>query len=82
MPQLRSYSYLEIDASMCPFPFSSLEGILAHLRKKHTPEQLKEMLPDPFPFEDARRLFREAEVVDVSTCSFKWGEPDVEGLKR
>jgi flap endonuclease-1 len=63
-------------------PHRSLEGVLAQLRKKHTAEQLKDMLPDPFPFEEARRLFREPEVIDVSQCSFKWGEPDVEGLKK
>lgn len=56
--------------------------MLAQLHKKHAPEQLQEMIPDPFPFEEARRLFREPEVIDVSQCSFKWGEPDVEGLKK
>jgi len=60
----------------------SLEGILAHLRKKHTAEQLQEMIPDPFPFEEARRMFREPEVADTSaTPAFKWSDPDVEGLK-
>jgi len=41
------------------------------------------MIPDPFPFEEARRMFREPEVADTSaTPAFKWSDPDVEGLKR
>ena len=42
------------------------------------------MLPNPFPFEDARVLFRKPEVVDTTTpeCkNIKWNDPDVDGLK-
>eukprot|EP00316_Scyphosphaera_apsteinii_P016139 CAMPEP_0119312008 /NCGR_PEP_ID=MMETSP1333-20130426/24713_1 /TAXON_ID=418940 /ORGANISM="Scyphosphaera apsteinii, Strain RCC1455" /LENGTH=386 /DNA_ID=CAMNT_0007316543 /DNA_START=33 /DNA_END=1193 /DNA_ORIENTATION=- len=54
----------------------NLEGVLAHLEKKKTP------LPEPFPFDEARRLFQEPEVVDTSTIELKWIEPDVPGLLK
>ena len=54
----------------------SIEGILKVLdTKKYT-------LPEPFPFEEARALFNQPEVVDPETTELKWNEPDVEGLRK
>ena len=38
--------------------------------------------PEPFPYEEARALFVQPEVVDASTTELKWGDPDVEGLRK
>lgn len=54
----------------------SMEGVIAALEKKKTP------LPEPFPFEEARRLFREPEVIDPDTVQLKWTDPDVPGLLK
>jgi flap endonuclease-1 len=54
----------------------SIEGILKVLDTKKYP------LPEPFPFEEARRLFNEPEVTDPETCELKWGEVDAEGLRK
>ncbi|KAL3926985.1 MAG: hypothetical protein SGPRY_003039 [Prymnesium sp.] len=42
----------------------------------------KHPLPDPFPFEEARKLFIEPEVVDTSTLEIKWSDCDAEGLRK
>jgi flap endonuclease-1 len=55
----------------------SIEKVLAHLKDSGS----KWVVPDPFPFEAARRLFLEPEVVDVAAIpEFKWLPPDEEGL--
>ena len=55
----------------------SIEKVLAHLKDSGS----KWVVPDPFPFEAARRLFLEPEVVDVASIpEFKWTPPDEEGL--
>ncbi len=61
----------------------NMEGILAHLKKTKKPEQYEEMIPKPFPFDEARALFRNPDVSDTAAaeCQFKWAAPDVEGLK-
>jgi len=54
----------------------NIEGVLAALEKKGT------ALPESFPFNEARALFKEPEVADVDSVDVKWTEPDVEGLKQ
>ena len=54
----------------------SIEGAMRELtdNKKYT-------LPESFPYVEARRLFLQPEVVEVSTLpEFKWTDPDEEGL--
>ena len=54
----------------------NIEGVLKNIDlKKHT-------LPEPFPFEEARKLFVEPEVCDAESVELKWGECDVAGLKQ
>ena len=56
--------------------YGSLEGAMEELQsnKKYT-------LPESFPYEEARRLFLQPDVVDVASMpEFKWTDPDEEGL--
>lgn len=48
---------------------------------KNDPKQ-KYVLPDDWPFADARDLFLEPDVrkADHPDCDFKWDKPDMEGL--
>merc|ERR1712060_1003306 len=46
------------------------------LKKKGT------QLPEPFPFDEARALFKTPEVADMTACDFKWEPPDTEGLLK
>jgi len=40
-------------------------------------------LPEPFPFEEARKLFKEPEVVEESShADIKWTDCDVDGLRK
>ena len=39
-------------------------------------------LPEPFPFEDARALFVNPDVIDAPSADLKWVDCDVEGLKK
>ncbi|KAI0475525.1 Rad27p/FEN-1 endonuclease-like protein [Xylariaceae sp. FL0804] len=59
----------------------TLEAVVAHM--KGDPKQ-KYVLPDDWPFEDARALFFEPDVrpADDPLCDFKWERPDVEALVR
>lgn len=41
-----------------------------------------EDIPENFPFEEARRLFRQPEVVDTSSVVLKWGDFDEAGLRQ
>jgi flap endonuclease-1 len=51
-----------------------MEGVLAAIAKT------KYEVPEAFPYQEARQLFVNPEVVDTSTVELKWSEPDVEGL--
>lgn len=54
-----------------------LEKVLAHLKDSGA----KAQVPDPFPYEGARRLFLQPEVVDCAAVpEFKWTPPDEEAL--
>lgn len=44
----------------------SIEGVIAKLDTK------KYSLPEPFPFEEARALFKHPEVVDADAIEPKW----------
>ena len=55
----------------------SLEGVLAHISSGAT----KLVVPEFFPYQEARQLFLNPEVVDVASLpEFKWTPPDEEGL--
>jgi len=54
----------------------SIETILEKIdTKKYVP-------PENWPFDEARRLFKEPEVVDASEVELKWTEPDEEELVK
>ncbi|KAJ3375954.1 Elongation of fatty acids protein 2 [Allomyces arbusculus] len=52
----------------------SLEKVLGVLDKKKYP------VADDWPYDEARRLFKEPEVTDPETIELKWNDPDEEGL--
>ena len=54
----------------------NIEGALKHIDTKKHP------LPEPFPFEEARSLFVQPDAADPETTELKWGDVDVEGLKK
>lgn len=54
----------------------SIEGVLAKLDTKKYP------LPEPFPFEEARALFKNPEVVDGPALEPKWVDVDADGLRK
>jgi len=56
--------------------YKCIEEIIKHLdTKKYT-------VPENFPYEAVRDLFKNPEVTDPATVEFKWGDPDEEGLKK
>lgn len=53
----------------------NIEGVLAAL------DPAKYQIPDPFPYQEARRLFKEPDVMKGSDIpALKWTPPDTEGL--
>ncbi|KAL8438811.1 hypothetical protein Efla_003848 [Eimeria flavescens] len=54
----------------------TIEGVLAHL------DSSKFVLPDPFPFQQARDCFKRPLVAPATDFSFKWTEVDEKGLKK
>lgn len=52
----------------------NLETVLENLDKE------KYNISPDWPYKEARKLFMEAEVADVSSLDFKWEQPDEEGL--
>lgn len=52
----------------------NLEGIIENLDKS------KYEIPLNWPYKEARKLFKEPEVVDVTDMDFKWSAPDEEGV--
>lgn len=55
----------------------SIEAVLAHLDKD------KFKIPDPFPYEEARQLFKEPEVLRGDQVpALKWSAPDTDGLVK
>jgi flap endonuclease-1 len=59
----------------------TLEGVVEFI--KSDPKG-KYVLPDDWPFQDARELFLNPDVrkADDPLCDFKWEKPDVEGLVK
>lgn len=54
--------------------YGTIEKMLANIdQKKYIPDE-------DFRFVEARRMFLEPEVIDVSTVKLKWNQPDEEGL--
>ncbi|KAF2819754.1 flap endonuclease 1 [Ophiobolus disseminans] len=60
--------------------YKNLEGVVAHIQS----DQKKLVLPEDWPFADARLLFLEPDVrpADAPECDFKWEAPDIEGLVK
>ncbi|KAJ3088339.1 Elongation of fatty acids protein 2 [Quaeritorhiza haematococci] len=52
----------------------TLEKVLASLDKK------KYNVPENWPYQQARELFKNPDVLDPETVDLKWGEPDEEGI--
>lgn len=52
----------------------SIEGVIAKLDKTKYP------LPEEFPYEEARELFKNPQVVDGDEIELKWSPPDEEAL--
>ncbi|KAL3515840.1 hypothetical protein ACH5RR_022742 [Cinchona calisaya] len=53
----------------------SIESIIQNINRE------RYQIPDDWPYQDARRLFREPEVItDENQLDFKWTAPDEEGL--
>jgi flap endonuclease-1 len=57
----------------------TIEKVLPHIR-----EHKKWEIPEDWPFEDARQLFVEPDVLPATDpkCDFKWESPDVDGLVK
>lgn len=53
---------------------SNLEGIIKNLDKK------KYTVPEDWPYEEVRQLFKEPEVTDPQTLEIKWNDPDEDAL--
>lgn len=56
--------------------YKSIEEIVKHLDKTKYP------VPEDWPYEEVRYLFKNPEVVDPVSLEFKWTDPDEEGLKK
>jgi len=54
--------------------YGSIEDILKNLDKEKYP------MPENWAYENARSLFKEAEVLDPANIELKWGEPDEEKI--
>ncbi|DBA88491.1 hypothetical protein WJX79_008640 [Trebouxia sp. C0005] len=53
----------------------NLESVMAQL------DTARYGIPDPFPYQEARTLFKEPDVLSIDAVpAFKWGEPDEEAL--
>ncbi|KAE8139669.1 flap endonuclease 1 [Aspergillus pseudotamarii] len=59
--------------------FGSLEKVVEHM--ENDPKK-KYVIPEDWPYQDARELFLNPDVRDAShpDCDFKWEAPDIEGL--
>lgn len=56
-----------------------MDKVVEHIKSD---KKSKYVLPDPWPYEDARDLFFNPDVrqADDPLCDFKWEKPDTEGL--
>lgn len=54
----------------------NIEGVISSLDQKKYP------IPENWPYEQARKLFKEPDVKDPETLDIKWSEPDVEELVK
>ncbi|KAE8148533.1 flap endonuclease 1 [Aspergillus avenaceus] len=59
--------------------FGSLEKVIEHMESD---PKKKYVIPEDWPYQDARELFIHPDVRDAShpECDFKWEAPDIEGL--
>lgn len=56
----------------------SLDNIVEFI--KNNPEKTKYKVPENWPYQEARELFRNPEITKADEISLKWKEPDVDGL--
>ena len=56
--------------------YKSIDEIIKNLDQKKYP------LPEKFPYEEVRELFKHPEVEDPAKFDLKWGEVDAAGLKE
>jgi len=56
--------------------YGSIEKVIANL------DHAKHPVPERFPFEEVRELFKHPEIDDCKDIEFKWKEPDEEGLLK
>jgi flap endonuclease-1 len=54
----------------------TIEGVLEHIKESGK----KMVVPDIWPYEEARAIFRKPDVKTGSDVDIKWEAPDVEGL--
>jgi len=54
----------------------NIEGILKNLDSKKYP------IPEKWPYQEARRLFTEPDIMDPEDVELVWGQPDEEGLVK
>ncbi|ODV91176.1 hypothetical protein CANCADRAFT_57501 [Tortispora caseinolytica NRRL Y-17796] len=54
----------------------NLEGVIEHLKSSSS----KSKVPEDWPYQDARELFRNHDVMKGSECEISWKKPDVDGL--
>lgn len=56
----------------------TIEGVLKHIRKSSS-----KVVPDPFPFAEAREFFRSPDVLSGDQLpALKWGDVDTDGLVK
>ena len=52
----------------------TIENVVKHIDTKKHP------IPENWPYQEARKLFKEPLVLDPETVELKWPEPDEEGI--
>src|SRR5690606_14025596 len=55
--------------------YGNIEGVLKHIKG-----QKSYVVPEQFPFEAVRKLFKSPEVIPAKDIQLKWGDPDEEGI--
>jgi flap endonuclease-1 len=63
---------------------SNIEGVLDFVKQYNsdTKKKKKLVVDEGFIYEEARKLFKEPEVINPNSIELKWGKPDYEGLKQ
>lgn len=56
----------------------SIDNLVKYIQEN--PDKTKYKLPEVWPYDEARELFLNPEVIPAEEASFKWKEPDLQGL--